>query len=547
MRTSTRWVIPTPDEEPWPTLGPEVCDFIEAKLVHGPGDLLGEDVHLTDEERVFIWRAYEVFPKDHPRAGRRRFKRAAYSRRKGVGKTELAQFLAIVEMDPEGPVRCDGWRRQGRAWIPVGRPVRDPFIPMVSTTREQVEGLAYGGVKAILEQTRCALVNDYQTSEEKITHVHAPGEMVALASAPSARDGARTSWQHFDETWLFNTERLRGAHSTMLLNVPKRLVADAWSLETFTAFIPGDGSVAEDTHDYAVAIEEGSVVDGELLYDHRQADDALDLDDADQRRTAILQATGDAGAYTDVEAIVGLWANPKADRNELIRKYTNRPARRSLSWIDIGRWDAHRHPEGLEMPPEDDELEVVLAFDGSYSRDSTALIGATIAARPHVFEVKVWERPHGDERWRTPRHQVDAELDAAMGRWRVVELAPDPPGWHRQIEDWELAYGEVVVRFETKQPRLMGPACELLFNSVMGDGGDPELEAVEFTHDGSQVIRRHLQNAVPVIRLGHVIITKDESDSPRKIDAAVGAVVALARAVWWWNHDANYDVLDSVL
>ena len=28
--------------ERWPTLGPQVCAFIEAQLVYGPGDLRGQ-------------------------------------------------------------------------------------------------------------------------------------------------------------------------------------------------------------------------------------------------------------------------------------------------------------------------------------------------------------------------------------------------------------------------------------------------------------------------------------------------------------------------
>ena len=32
-------VVPSLDEEPWPTLGGQVCAWIEANLTFGPGDL----------------------------------------------------------------------------------------------------------------------------------------------------------------------------------------------------------------------------------------------------------------------------------------------------------------------------------------------------------------------------------------------------------------------------------------------------------------------------------------------------------------------------
>ncbi|MGH8929697.1 MAG: hypothetical protein ACRDZO_03420 [Egibacteraceae bacterium] len=69
----------------------------------------------------------------------------------------------------------------------------------------------------------------------------------------------------------------------------------------------------------------------------------------------------------------------------------------------------------------------------------------------------------------------------------------------------------------------MGPACDSFEQAVGSD---------ELTHDGSEVLKRHLDNAVPVKRRGYLVITKAGADSPDKIDAAVGAVGAHARAAW---------------
>ena len=163
-------LIPSLERKPWPTLGPELCDWIEAMQVHGPGDLLGEPVELTDEERLFLYRAYEVYERGHRFEGRRRFKRVVYSRRKGAGKTALAQFIAIAEVDPTAPVRCDGFRKVDGEWLPVGRPVYDPYVPLCSYTEEQTSDLAYAGVKAILEHPNCPLVDDYNVGMDRITH-----------------------------------------------------------------------------------------------------------------------------------------------------------------------------------------------------------------------------------------------------------------------------------------------------------------------------------------------------------------------------------------
>ena len=91
--------VPNDKGKLWPTLGPEVCDFIEDSLVFGPGDLRGEPAVLDDEKRALIYRMYEVYPKGHTLAGRRRFKRAALSLAKGLAKTELAAWIVTGKQD----------------------------------------------------------------------------------------------------------------------------------------------------------------------------------------------------------------------------------------------------------------------------------------------------------------------------------------------------------------------------------------------------------------------------------------------------------------
>jgi hypothetical protein len=127
--------IPEMDAKPWPTLGPAVWDWMVANLVYGPGDLRGVPLadHPPDDEfRGLLYRCYEVFPRDHARAGRRRFRRVAWSLRKGTAKTERAAWIAAAELHPDAPVRCDGWKRTGSRWDPVGVGVVDPYIPLVA-------------------------------------------------------------------------------------------------------------------------------------------------------------------------------------------------------------------------------------------------------------------------------------------------------------------------------------------------------------------------------------------------------------------------------
>lgn len=544
---AARLLVPPVEKRQWPSLGGHVCARIEERLVHGPGDVLGQPVELTREFQGIIWRAYEVHPPKTATAGRRRFKRVGVSRRKGTAKTELLAFVALMELDPEAPVRCVGWHRlndrRGKVAgadattkmllelgyahgevAPLGGPVRSPYIPLIATTEEQSEDLAYGVCKAILEH--CEHGNAFDVGEERITHRAEPGVLKALAGAPSAREGALTTFQGFDETHLYTSPRLKGAHATMLRNIPKRFAADAWSMETTTMYDPGEDSVARHTHELALDIAQGRVGDPSLYFDHRQAALVHDLSRRRELIRAIEEASGDALHFADIPAIANQYLEPGSDRQAFRRYWLNQRVKGGTRMFDPAVYEPLAAPRRRPRRG----AKVVIAFDGSYSRDSTAIVGCSVAEKPHVFVVKAWERPQSlrkDVEWRTPRREVEEELERAVELWDVVEIAPDPPGWHREIEDWEEEFGELVVRFETNQPSRMGPATDKF---VQG------MREADFTHDGTEVFLRHLGNCVKVERRGHTLATKDSPDSPNKIDVAIGAIIAYSRAV---HHHLN--------
>ena len=194
------------------------------------------------------------------------------------------------------------------------------------------------------------------------------------------------------------------------------------------------------------------------------------------------------------------------------------------AWLPWGAWDKCRHPDGLELP--EDDTPVVLAFDGSASGDSTALIGATIEPEPHVFVVQMWEAPADDPRWRVPRHEVTSIIDAAHERWTVRELAADPWGWRSELEEWTKAHG-TAVEWNTAHAGRMAPATDRLYAAVMNG---------TVTHDGSDTLAQHVANTVAKRSPMGDLVTKDKRGSTRKIDGAVAAIVAHDRAAW---HHAN--------
>jgi phage terminase large subunit-like protein len=214
------------------------------------------------------------------------------------------------------------------------------------------------------------------------------------------------------------------------------------------------------------------------------------------------------------------------DGLEAARKTIREPVFRQLrlgqwvtgveSWLPFGAWDACAVRRSVQ-PRE----RVVLAFDGSASGDSTALVGCTLDG--HLWVEGLWENP-GDPRWRVPREQVSDAVDVAFARYDVVELACDPWGWRSEIEAWANRHGERrVLEWNTAHAQRMAPATDRLYQAVA-------TKAV--THDGDSRLAAHIAHCIAKRTPMGDLVSKDKRGSPRKIDAAVAAIVAFDRAAW---------------
>lgn len=90
------------DDVEYPTLGPQVKEFIESNFTFGPGSLQGQPAKLSDDQCRVLYRAYEYFPKGYKlygidMTGRRRFQRVSWSVRKGSAKCCLPGTLFVGE------------------------------------------------------------------------------------------------------------------------------------------------------------------------------------------------------------------------------------------------------------------------------------------------------------------------------------------------------------------------------------------------------------------------------------------------------------------
>jgi phage terminase large subunit-like protein len=181
----------------------------------------------------------------------------------------------------------------------------------------------------------------------------------------------------------------------------------------------------------------------------------------------------------------------------------------------LGQWIAS--PEEAWMAPETwaaaaavvehDGDDVVLALDGSFSQDCTAVVGCTVADRPHVFVVGVWENPNpGDDAFRIDVQEVEHTIREACTRWHVLEVTADPYGWTRTLQ--VLADERVPVSEFPQSPSRMTPATTALYEAIVNG---------TVTHDGDKRLARHVTNAVLKADSRGTRLVKEHKDSRRRI------------------------------
>ena len=507
--------------------------WIENNCVHGPGDVQGLPVILDDEFTAFVVDVYAVDDE-----GRRLYDSAFMSRAKGRAKSELAGFLVLFEA--LGPARFSHWATVGETYEyaghvytfaesePVGVPVTAPFIRCLATEETQA-GNTYDNVHYNL--TEGPLGEGLPRDAAGLTRIFLPGggEIIPSTASNSAKDGGRETFTVFDETHLYNRPELKRMYQTVRRNLAKRKIAEPWSLETSTMYMPGEKSVAEETHELAKMIREGKVKRQRLLFDHREADADVDLTDEAQVRAALHETYGPFAGMMDLDRIIAEIYDPRNDPSDSRRYYFNQPTSARDAWVSAPEWNSCY--KDVEVKPGD---EVTLGFDGSRKRsrgvtDATALVGCRVSDG-HVFEIKIWEQPDGPagEDWAVPVDQVDYEVTKAFETYKVVGFFADPARWESYVAKWEASYGkQLKAKASLSNPVswwMTGNRSYLVVRAV-----EQFATAVldrELTHDGALALTRHVLNARRRVGRSGVTIAKAHPDSRDKIDGAVSAVLA---------------------
>jgi phage terminase large subunit-like protein len=403
---------------------------------------------------------------------------------------------------------------------------------MISYTEEQTEELAYGALRRILEKS--SIGSDFDIGLERIVRLSGDGKAEAVSASPNARDGARTTFQHGDETHRFTLDSLKRAWTVMLANLSKRPIADPWALETTTAPEPGMNSVAETTMLHAQQLaEKPEGKSSKLFFFHREASAQHDLETDEGIKAAVIEASGPYIAkWTAVDTIAEQFRSPDADRSYLERVWLNRPVQASGVAFDIKRWNELAKPDVVVLPG----APICLGFDGSRYDDATALIGTAVDSG-YQWPLGIWMHD-GTPEWEVPVDEVDGAVSDAFERFTVLRMYCDPPKWESYVAAWSGKYGKTrVLKWWTNRRKPAAYAIKSFRTA---------LQAGEVTHSGDTTFSQHIANArrlytnlmdesddVATQDKRLWILRKERPDSPKKIDAAMAAVLS-----WEARNDA---------
>lgn len=474
-----------------PTLGPLVCAWMERCLVHAEGDYYGQPFRLRPWQREVVYRAYEL-----DADGRRRCDRVLVGFPKGQGKSELAAAFACAEF--AGPVVFDGWTDDGR---PKGRARISPLIPVAAASFEQAD-VVFGAARTMIRE---GLLKDFcEVYDTEILLKGRPGRLYRVAAAAGTNDGGKPTFWVADELheWTGTKERV---HLVLSNNRAKR--AGAWELAITTAGWDTESLLGK-LYQHGKRVADGTERDDRFLMIWREASPEWDLADPAQLEQAIRQANPAVGDFLPIEGIQARYR--EAPEHEFRRYHLNQWTTAPERWLPSGSWEAAAKPR--EIGPDE---ELVVGFDGSFSRDSTAIVASTLDR--YKFVVACWEKPSQVKgEWRVNIDDVLQTLRNLCRTHNVRRIGCDPHLWREQLQQL-TDEGLPIEEWPSHQKVRMVPACAQFYDGVTSG---------KITHDGDARLARHIANCVLKVDSFGPRIVKDHKDSVRHIDLAVAAVIA---------------------
>lgn len=511
---------------PEQSLGWGILDWM-AKYLRSPGGEGEEPFLPTPEQARFLlwWYAVDENGKYSYRAG-------VLRRMKGWGKDPLVAAMSLAELC--GPVHFNGFNPlTGK---PIGKRRPNAWIQIAAVSLEQTQNTFLMFPALATDK----LKKEFKLEINKTIIYAKDGTLIqGVTSSPAALEGGRPTFVIMNETqWWVEANDGHKMYGVIDGNVTKGAGRGARHLAICNAHVPGQDSVGERMWDNHISVLAGKAVDTKKLYDALEAPASTPVSEIPSQE---VDPEGfEKGVQELIEGIKvargdSLWLDPEAVSLSILdidnpisesrRKYLNQINAAEDSWMTKQEWDAVLDSEA-ELEPGD---MITLGFDGSKSGDYTALVACRVSDGL-IRVLKVWDPKDYDG---IPREQVDALVDFAFGRYKVVGFRADVKEFENYIDTWTTKYHKKLkikamagnwIAFDmrgtdsTAVKKRFAKDCERFLDAV---------HEQELRHNGDKLLAQHVLNAhrhpTPYDAIS---IRKASKDSSRKIDAAVAAVMA---------------------
>ena len=466
--------------------GADVIQFIESCCRVTKGADAGQLIELRPWQKRLMNDLFSLRPD-----GLRQYRRGLIGMPRKNGKSTLASgitlFGLIADGEPGAEVYCvAASRQQARIVFDTCRQMveLDPVLSqIVKVYRSHLEVPSTGSVMRVLS-------SDAGLQEGLSPHMVVLDELHA----------------HYDDSmWNVMTLGSGARRNPLILGITTAGVrVDRQGLDT----------IAYRLYQYGKRLESGETKDDAFFFRWWEAPDSMDWKSIDAIKIA-------NPAYEDYLLAEDFDVSRRTTPEVEYRiKRLNQWVQSKTAWLPDGAFQ-NCFVEGLEVPERG--TEIIVGFDGSYSRDATAVVCSTLDG--HVWVEGLWEKPKHDDEWRVPIEEVMETIRECCRRWQVLEIVSDPYRYEHQLQTLEDE-GFPVVRFPTNSPQRMIPACSAFYDAVT---------TAKIKHDGQPAMARHIDNCVLKVDRAGPRITKESRHSERKIDAAVAVVIAYSRVVYHQN------------
>ena len=497
------------------TLGWEIAGWCAEWLVGNDG----KPWKFTTEQLRFILWWYAV-----DETGDFIYRTGVLQRLKGWGKDPLLAVICLVELVGPSrvartPLGLPMWREDGN---PVGMAHPQAYVQISAVNLEQTRNT----MDLIPSLMSDAMLRHFQIQPgAELLRAHkGKQKLQAVTSNYRAIEGKRTTFSVLNEThhWIAGN----GGHKMYETIDGNATKMNSRYLAITNAYLPGEDSVAERMRlaweKLQEKIAEDPANDIGFLYDSLEAGPKAPL--SGPLVPFILHNVRGDAHWLVIKGMMQSIANSTIAVARSRRMYYNQVVADEEALHGPETWDP-LGDDKLVLQPGD---QITLGFDGSKSRDGTALVAIRVRDQA-AFLLGLWERPDGPagEDWEVPRWEVDSTVHDAFRTYSVLAFFADVREWESYIADWAEAYaGGLKVRSSAKdgigwdmrgQLKRSTMAHERLMRSVF----DSKLK-----HDADPRLRRHVLNAKRRVNIYGVYFGKDSPDSPRKIDAYAALMLA---------------------